>query len=78
MHRKMAMGGVTIANMTSARIHVRITADSEQGGIAFYEIAPQQCDNWGRQHMQVAFVRREDNQKTEVLAVTPGLCYVIS
>jgi len=74
----MAMSGVTIANMTSARIDVRITADGEQGGTAFYAIDPQRCDSWNRENMQVAFIRRDDNHKTEVLTVTPGFCYVIS
>ncbi|KAL4063986.1 hypothetical protein V8B97DRAFT_1876375 [Scleroderma yunnanense] len=74
----MAMTGVTITNRTGARILVRITADGEQGGIGFYPIDPQQCDNWGRQNMQIAFVHREDNNTTEVLTVKPGFCYVVS
>ena len=78
MYRTMAMGGVTFANMTNANIHVRITADGEQGSVGFYLIESKKCDNWGRQHMQVAFIHREDNQKTEVLTVQPGFCYVIS
>lgn len=65
--------------MTTARIHVCITGESETNpALAFYPIEPQQADTWARQHMQVGYVYREDNKKTEVHVVIPGCAWIIS
>ncbi|KAI6022015.1 hypothetical protein EDC04DRAFT_2607057 [Pisolithus marmoratus] len=59
--------------MTRARIYVRITGEGESSaGVAFYPLDPQRADTWARQHMQVGYAYREDNQKTEVHVVMPG------
>ncbi|KAI6159837.1 hypothetical protein EDD17DRAFT_1608162, partial [Pisolithus thermaeus] len=77
--RTMPLSGVTVVNNTTAMIHVRITGEGEpNAGVAFYPIDAQKADTWARQHMQVGYVYREDNKKTEVHVVIPGYTWIIS
>ncbi|KAG2049069.1 hypothetical protein BDR06DRAFT_737644 [Suillus hirtellus] len=71
------MGNITIVNNTTDKITVSIGDTGESGGAGFYEIASKCSDAWKRNLLQVCYVLRADNGKTEVFVSEPGKTYQI-
>ncbi|KAG1827172.1 uncharacterized protein BJ212DRAFT_1474352 [Suillus subaureus] len=71
------MSNITIVNNTKEKITVSITNTSDSGQPGFYEIASKNPNTWKRNKLQVCYVLRADNGKTEVLVVEPGKTYQI-
>lgn len=73
----MIMNEVTIVNNTNEKITVSITNTGENGQLEFFEIASKSSSAWKRSSLQVCYVLRTDNGKTEVIVVKPGKKYQI-
>ncbi|KAG1791846.1 uncharacterized protein HD556DRAFT_1444919 [Suillus plorans] len=73
----MIMNEVTIVNNTNEKITVSITNTDENGQLKFFEIASKSSSAWKRSSLQVCYVLRTDNGKTEVIVVKPGKKYQI-
>jgi len=73
----MIMNEVTIVNNTNEKITVSITNTDENGQLEFFEIASKSSSAWKRSSLQVCYVLRTDNGKTEVIVVKPGKKYQI-
>lgn len=71
------MSGVTIVNNTKDKITVSITNTGENGQPGFFDIASKDSSTWKRSKLQVCYVLRADNGKTEVLVVEPEKTYQI-
>ena len=72
------MGYVTITNNTLQEIIVNVTTTGEGGDDTFFPLQPATADRWNRSRVQVAFVKRRDNGKTETHVVEVGQALVIS
>ncbi|KAG2344401.1 hypothetical protein BDR05DRAFT_961758 [Suillus weaverae] len=71
------MSDITIVNDTKEKITVSITNIGDGGQPGFYEIASKSSSSWKRSKLQVCYVLRADNGKTEVLVGEPGKTYTI-
>jgi predicted extracellular nuclease len=71
------MGTIYVQNNTGSTIHVRVTTTGS-GNESFFDINSGNSENWDRSDWQVAFVLRDDNNKTETLVVKSGNTYIIS
>ncbi|KAG1753434.1 hypothetical protein EDB19DRAFT_1669340 [Suillus lakei] len=71
------MGGITIVNNTSEKITVSITNTGDNGNPGFFETASKNSNTWKRNKLQVCYVLRADNGKTEVFVVEPEKTYEI-